>query len=246
MDDRKVGRIVRAARVRLGMRQVDVEPIAEIDQTTMSLVEAGAIGGLTVDVVRAAAGAVGVTLDFEPRLRRGGDAARLLDAGHAQLVEAVIGILRRFDWIVVAEYTFSRYGERGSVDIVAWHALTRSLLLVEVKTRLVDVQELLATLDRKCRVVPPLLARDHGWRRPVGVGRVVVVHDASTARRVVARHAETFSSALPKRSADVRQWVRRPSGPMAGVWFLSFTTRGRGKRSSVTVERVRRPSQRSG
>lgn len=226
------------------MRQVDVEPIAGIDQTTMSLVEAGAIGGLTVGVVRAAAGAVRVTLEFEPRLRRGGDAARLLDAGHAQLVEATIGVLRRYGWIVSAEYTFSYYGERGSVDIVAWHPATRTLLLVEVKTRLVDVQELLATLDRKCRVAPQLLARDRGWR-PEAVGRVVVVLDGSTARRVVARHGETFAAALPARSATVRNWVRRPSGPLAGLWFLSFTTGGRGKGGSVTSERVRRPARRA-
>jgi hypothetical protein len=117
------------------------------------------------------------------------------------------------------------------------------LLLVEVKTRLVDVQELLATLDRKCRVVPALLARDRGWRA-AAVGRLVVAYDASTARRVVARHAETFSAALPARSAAVRQWLRRPAGPLAGLWFLSPTTGGRGKHASVTAERVRRASRR--
>jgi hypothetical protein len=241
MEDRKVGRVIRASRVRLRMRQVDVEPIAQIDQTTMSLVEAGAISGLTVGVVRAAANAVGVTLDFEPRLRRGGDVARLLDAGHAQLVEAVIRVLRRHSWIPIAEYTFSHYGERGSVDIVAWHPATATLIIVEIKTRIVDVQELLATLDRKCRVVPQLLARDRGWR-PGSVGRVVVVLDASTARRVVARHASTFESALPARSAEVRRWVRMPSGPIAGLWFLSSTTGGRARADSVIPERVRRPS----
>jgi hypothetical protein len=37
-------------------------------------------------------------------------------------------------WQVVVEYTFNHYGDRGSVDVVAWHAGAGALLLVEVKS----------------------------------------------------------------------------------------------------------------
>jgi hypothetical protein len=43
---------------------------------------------------------------------------------------------------------------------VGWHAETRTLLIIEVKSRIADVQDLHATMDRKCRVVPGLLARE--------------------------------------------------------------------------------------
>ncbi len=226
------------------MRQSDVEDVSGVDQTTASLVERGALGGLTVGVIRTVGDAVGVQLEFEPRLRRGGDVPRLLDRGHAALVELVIRILRRIGWEVVAEYTFNHYGDRGSVDIVAWHAASRTLLLVEVNTRLVDVQELLASFDRKCRVVPNLLARERGWG-PSGVARLVVVEDQSTARRVVAQHEQTFVAALPMRAREVRRWLSAPSGSIAGLWFLSSTTGGRTKRDSASLQRVRKPRPRS-
>jgi transcriptional regulator with XRE-family HTH domain len=238
VDDRRVGRLIRAARVRKGWRQADVETASGVDQTTVSLIEAGRIGGFTVNTVRLVADAVGVPIELWPRMSAA-DATRLLDEGHARLVETVLRLLHDRGSETIAEYTFSRYGERGSVDIVSWHAATRTLLIVEIKTVLLDVQDLLATLDRKCRVVPQLLARERGWR-PLVVARLVVVEDRSTARSVVAAHRATFDSALPGRSRAARQWVAAPSGPLAGLWFLSSTNGIHGNHRSGAVGRVRR------
>ena len=62
----------------------------------------------------------------------------------------------------MVEYTFNHYGERGSVDVVAYHAGHRALLIVEVKTRLTDLQAFLASFGRKLRVVPALVRDDRG------------------------------------------------------------------------------------
>ena len=148
------------------------------------------------------------------------EVARLLDAGHAQLAEAVIALVQAAGWAVIVEYTFSHYGERGSVDIVGWHAASRAMLIVEIKTRLLDVQELLSTLDRKFRLVPQLLARERGWT-PLAVGRVVIVEESAGARRTVRSHAATFDAALPDRAWAVRGWLARPVGALSGLWFLS-------------------------
>lgn len=67
------------------------------------------------------------------------EVTKLLDAGHARLADRVVGLLRAAGWAVIVEYTFSHYGERGSVDIVAWHAAARTLFIVEIKTILLDV-----------------------------------------------------------------------------------------------------------
>jgi len=216
-----------------------VEAACGVDQTTVSLIETGRADRFTLHTVRLVADAVGVTLELAPRMTAA-EVTRLLDEGHARLVEAVLRILSVRAWQTVAEYTFSHYGERGSVDIVAWHAAARTLLIVEIKTLLLDVQELLATLDRKCRVVPALLARDRGWH-PAVVARMVVVEDRATARRVVATHRATFDSVLPARSRRARQWIGGPDGPLAGLWFLSSTTGVRGNQWSVGVRRVRKP-----
>jgi transcriptional regulator with XRE-family HTH domain len=239
VDDRRVGRLVRAARLRKGWRQADVETACGVDQTSVSLIEAGRIGGFTVDTVRLVADAVGVVLELWPRMPAA-DVTRLLDEGHARLVETVLRVLHSHSWETIAEYTFSHYGERGSVDVVAWHAGTGTVLIIEIKTVLLDVQEVLATLDRKCRVVPQLLAKERGWR-PAAIGRLVIVEDRSTARRVVATHRATFDSALPARSRRARGWVAAPSGPLAGVWFLSSTNGIHGEQRSGAVRRVRSP-----
>ena len=43
-------------------------------------------------------------------------------------------------------------GERGVIDILAWHAATRTLLVIELKTEIVDINELMGTVDRKRRL----------------------------------------------------------------------------------------------
>jgi transcriptional regulator with XRE-family HTH domain len=240
MDDRRVGRLVKAARLRRGWRQADVEAASGMDQTTISLVESGRLATFTLHTIRAIADSVGAPLELSPRLLAS-EISQLLDQGHAALVEAVLAHLRSIGWETIAEFTFNRYGDRGSVDIVAWHAASRALLIVEVKTRLLDVQELLGTLDRKCRVVPLILARDRGWHG-VSIGRLVVVAEHSAARRVVSEHAVTFASTLPQRGHEIRRWLAAPSGPLGGLWFLPGTNgvRTRGQGAGTRRRRLRR------
>jgi len=243
MDDQRVGAIIRAVRRRRGWRQSDLARRADVHQAWVSLAERGHLGSLRVDAVRRIGVALDIGLPFDPRWR-GADLARLLDEDHAALVENVVRFLRENAWEVTVEYSFNHYGDRGSVDIVGWHAETRTLLIIEVKSRIADVQDLHATMDRKCRVVPGLLARERGWRA-LSVGRVLVVVDTTTVRRMVARHAVTFDAALPERTSAVRRWLRRPAGPVAGIWFLPPNTRGDGKQFSTSPHRVRsrpRPS----
>jgi transcriptional regulator with XRE-family HTH domain len=236
VDDRRVGRLIRAARHRHGWRQVDVEAACGVDQTSVSLIERGHLRSFTLDTLTRVAEAVGVRLELQPRLTAA-EVACLLDAGHARLVEQVVALLQRAGWEVHVEFTFSHDGERGSVDVLAWRAATRTLLIVEVKTRLLDVQELLATLDRKCRLVPRLISSEGPWR-PVSVGRLLVVEESSVARRIVTAHAATFGVALPARSRSVRVWITAPAGDLAGLWFVSGTNGGRTDR--------RRPGRRGG
>lgn len=233
--------MIRRARVRKGWRQADVEAACGVDQTTISLIEDGRIERCTVRTVRLVGDAVGIPLELLARISPA-EAAQLLDEGHAALVELVLRLLHESGWETIAEFTFSHYGERGSVDIVAWHATTRTLLIVEIKTRLIDLQELLATLDRKVRLAPQLLARQRGWV-PQRIARLLVVEEGATARRVVAEHRTIFDSAFPARSRQVRRWLATPSDPLSGLWFLSSTTHSRNKRRSGAIQRVRRPKR---
>ena len=152
MDDARVGRAVRGVRIRKGLRQADVGTAAGVAQDTVSRLERGELGGMTVDRIRAIGAAVGVLIDLQPRWH-GGELDGLLGARHSALHEAVAARLATLtDWTLVPEATFSEFGERGAVDILAWHAPTRTVLVIELKTEIVDVQEMLGTLDRKRRL----------------------------------------------------------------------------------------------
>src|SRR5206468_12329139 len=98
------------------------------------------------------------------------------------------------------------------------------LLFVEVKTRVVDVQELHATFDRKARIVPKLIARDRGWR-PAFVSKLLVVADSHANRDALRRHAATFTARFPGRSRAARRWIDEPIGEFAGLLFLPVVGR---------------------
>jgi hypothetical protein len=59
------------------------------------------------------------------------------------------------------------------IDILAWHPTRGVLLVIELKTEVVDVNEMLGTLDRMRRLAQGI-ARSRGWQ-PRAVGTWVVI-----------------------------------------------------------------------
>ena len=237
MDDQQVGAVLRAIRRHRGLRQLDVAMRAGLSQTVVSDLERGHLDQVTLGTIRRAARALEVALPITPRWR-GGDLARLLDAGHAGLVEGVVATLQALGWEAQVERSFNHFGERGSIDVLAWLRPARALLIIEVKTRLVDLQDLMSSHDRKVRVAT-LLAADLLGNRPLAIGRVVVVADTSVNRRVVASHRATFAATYPARTPEVRSWLAAPSGPLAGLWFLPPMPDGNGIQRRGGPSRVR-------
>jgi transcriptional regulator with XRE-family HTH domain len=223
MDDRRVGLVLRTLRRRKAWRQRDVADKAHVSQQFIAELESGQVEHMDLARSRRVAAVLGASLEIMPRWR-GPELDRLLDADHAGLVDRVASALRAADWEVITEWTFSHFGERGSIDLVGWHAATSALVIVEVKSRVVDIQALLSSVDRKARLAPSLLV-DRGWRS-ASVGRLLVLPDGSTGRDVLARHPASLGAAFPDRGVAVRRWLQTPSGPMAGVWFVRYTTKG--------------------
>ena len=106
------------ARQRKQWRQDDLAAAAGVSRALVALAESGAIERLTVRSVRRIAAPLEMRMPFTP-LWNGGEADRLRDRDHARLVDDVVTVLRRYGWEVIVEWTFSHYGERGSIDIVA-------------------------------------------------------------------------------------------------------------------------------
>lgn len=202
MRDLEAGRLLRMLRIRRGWRLRDVAQRCGLSTATVGRTELGSIG--SVRVLRAHAAALDVRAEWR-LVGRGADLARLLDEEHAAIVEALAAAFQRDGWRVEAEASYSEYGERGRVDLLAFHADGRILAVVEVKTELADLQDLFGGLSVKARLAPRLAGRLN-W----GAARVVsVLAVAATARNrsVVGLHPALFGP-------FERRWLRERGLPM--------------------------------
>ncbi len=236
MDDVRVGRTLRALRHRLGWRQVDVAIAADLTGDDVSRAELGRMHD--VRKLRRHGAALGAEVAVTVRWR-GGEVDRLLDGGHAALATAVTEMLVDLGWEVHPEVSYSIFGERGSIDLLAWHALSRTLLVIEIKTELTSMEATLRKLDEKTRLAPQIAADRFGWRPERGA-HLLVLPAVSTPRRQVARHAALLDRSFPLRADAVRAWLRRPTGAMGGVLFVPVARSTRGRNGGVNRQRVRR------
>lgn len=230
MNDATAGRALRVLRRRQHLRQLDVARRAGVSQQLVSKVECGHLGSVNVATLRGILAAVEADLVTIVRWR-GGELDRLLDERHAAVVSQIAGLLRRRGWDVLLEATFSEYGERGSIDLLAWHAATRTLLVVEVKTEVASAEEMLRRHDAKVRLAPKI-GRDRFGEAPRQVGRLLVLDESGRNRRRVDRLEAILRSAYPARGGDVRAWLASPMGNLSGLVFLTVASRSQPTRTT--------------
>jgi len=219
MNDLRVGRIIRAVRVHARMTQSDVSDLADVDRSVLTDLEHGRLEQVSLRTARRLCKPLEIDLVVEASWR-GGAVDRLLDRDHAAVVNHVVHVLTAVGWTVEAELTFNEFGDRGSVDVVAWHPEHRVLVIIEVKTAFADLRAMLMSLSRKVRVVPGVLQEQRGWRRR-HLGRLLVVIGSTANRGVVTHHEALFTTTFPARSREVLAWIRHPDRDLAGLWFVS-------------------------
>jgi hypothetical protein len=217
MDPVRFGNDMRLLRRRRGWTQQHLADVARVPRWVVSAAERGDGDRIGFDrvapIVRALGGYLSVRILFQ-----GEGLDRLRDQRHAALVERMVGRLLDHGWEIVTEVSFNFYGERGSIDILAWHPGTGALLVVEVKSVVPEIGGMLMTLDRKVRLAPEL-ARARGWE-PTSISRLLVLPEHRTARRRIEEHAATFRLAFPQRNREVSRWLRKPDGTLSGLLFL--------------------------
>jgi transcriptional regulator with XRE-family HTH domain len=233
VDTVAFGRGFKALRLRKRLRQDDLAADAGVSRGAIARIEQGYADKVTVETLEKVARPLGARVVC--RLSWNGEFLdRLLDAEQAAIVEQVVRLLAAAGWLVATEVSFNVWGERGSIDVLAFHPGTRVLLIVEVKSVVPDVQATLVTLDRKVRLGQGI-GRKRGWD-PAAVARLLVVRENRTTRRRIEEHATTFGNAFPDRARAIRTWLPRPDArrPLRGLWFLSSESQ------AVAKQRVRR------
>ena len=202
-------------------------------------VERGALGSIPLAKVRRIAETLGARFDTLVRWH-GADLGRLLDARHAATHETMAVLLGSLDgWQFEPEVSFSIYGERGIIDILAWHPGRRMLLVIELKTEIVEVSGLLGSMDQRRRLAPQIAAR-FGWN-DVDVSTWVVVADSRTNRRALAAHVNVLRAKMPIDGRGIPGWLRDPAKRFDALSFLPHRHAVTVRRPVAPVRRVQAP-----
>lgn len=239
MDDQRFGSVVRAVRIRRSWRQADLAATARVSPSTISRIERGHVDGFSLATIRAVAIALDVRTELVARWRAG-DLDRLLNSKHSALHEHVARFFRDDlpGWIMEPEVSFAVYGERGVIDILAWHPGRRALLVIELKTDIADVNDLVGMVDRKRRLARGI-ARERGWD-PASVAVWVIVAGGRTNRARIAAHGAMLRAAYPTDGRAIKRWLRNPIGPCSALSMWQDLRPGSAKAVLRPIRRVRR------
>lgn len=133
-DDRRLAAASKVLRHRLGISQAGLVGTGK-SRHIPAAIEDGDAGRLRLDDVRAHFARLGatirVTVWFEGALLD-----RLIDAEHAEVVEAGVRELQKSQWPVVqTEVTFNKWGERGSIDFLGVHEPQSAVMIARRRAR---------------------------------------------------------------------------------------------------------------
>jgi hypothetical protein len=210
---------LKAVRRKLSLAQTALAALADVPVRDVMAIEGGRAGDVRLDRIWSVFEAV----DGRARLStwwHGAASDRLLDERHAGLLESALRVMRNRGSETAAEVSFSKFGERGSIDILAGYRPTLALAVGEVKGSIGAMEEMHRRLDVKERHAPALGQERFGWHARI-VGRLLILPEDRSIRRLVDRHAATMATVYPARGREVRAWLRQPDRPLRGLWFLS-------------------------
>jgi transcriptional regulator with XRE-family HTH domain len=240
VDDGAFGAAVRVLRIRRGWRQSDLAAAAHVSRATLSRIERGLAGGIVLDRLRAIAKVLDMRLALLARWR-GAELDRLINAAHSALHEEVAEFFEPMtDWVLQPEVSFSFYGERGVIDCLGYHAIRGVLLVIELKTDLVDIQEMIGKVDRKRRLALKI-AEERGWKVSM-VAVWVILADSPTNARRIERHRSVLRAAFPDDGRTMAGWLRAPARAVSALslWKSRSVRTGMGGRGLATRQRVAR------
>lgn len=219
MDDLAFGRLVRILRTRRGWRQEDLAARARMSRPKLGRIERGNLPSISIADLRLLGAALDLRIEVLAR-GRGADVDRILNARHSEMHEILAELFHNLPgWAAAPEVSFAVWGERGVIDILAWHPGRRALLVIELKTELVDPAGLVATVDRYRRLAT-VVAAERGWGEAASVSCWVVLAHSRTNHRRVAAHRSMLRAAYPDDGRRMRSWLVDPTGPIAALSFL--------------------------
>ena len=221
MSDARAGAALRAVRIRRGWRQQDVADRAGVARTIVARLERGRLDEVAGRRARPRRRRLDVRLDIVAAGRAANSnawsmRATLLCTKRLARLSALPG------WQVEPEVSFAIYGERGS-STVGWHAGRRALLVIELKTEIVDVQALIGpSIGRRLAAAR---RRRSGMAAAAGVD-VGLLAESRTKRSGSGRTRHSAPRRLPTDGRGLAGWLADPMARVDGLTFLPYCSHG--------------------
>jgi transcriptional regulator with XRE-family HTH domain len=196
------------ARISLDLTQQQIAARVGVSRSYIAKVELGQTDPpLTmVDRIAEALG-LDVSLDIRQPVFHGGP--RVRDSVHARCSAYVDRHLRALGWATAREVEIVHGRSHGWIDLLAFDQRTRTLLIIEIKTRLDDPGALERQLGWYERMAwQP--ARRLGWR-PTRVVSIVLALASDGVERVVRAHRDLLAMAFPRRAHEVAGCLEDPT-----------------------------------
>ncbi len=215
----RLGAEIRRSRHRRRERQQDVSTRAGIGRSSLSLIERGRGGTLSLDTWQLLSMAVGRRLEFRLTADTLGQPA---DAGHLAVQELVLRLGRAAGFARTFELPTRPADPSRSADVGLRHDRRALLILVECWNTIGDVGAAARASERKRAEAEALSVASgplglDGMAQPYRVRSCWVVRATARNRALVARYPEVFAARFPGSSVG---WVRAlitgvepPTGP---------------------------------
>jgi transcriptional regulator with XRE-family HTH domain len=218
--------VIRGGRLARGWTQKELGERAEVAQSVVAAVEAGA--GTRIESLDRICRALDGELILDVRLPYAGEPVRQADRAHARCVGSARRQLEVAGYVCVTEQEIRDGPWRGWIDLVAYDAVRRRIVICEIKTELRDAGALERQVERyvrSCLVV----ARERGWTvEEIGVIVIVLATAANDAFLVANR--QVMDGAFPVRGrAAVAALLER--APAQGRMLVMLDPRRRGRRA---------------
>lgn len=181
----QVGATIHEVRSAMGWSQRELGRRAGLSQSEISKIERCVVDQLTFDVAGRLMDSLGIRAMLDLRAPFIADRRRQRDGGHARCLAYVARRLERLGWSVLTEVEIVSGTARGWIDVLAYRAADRTLLVIEVKTEIEDLGQVQRQLGWYAREAWRA-ARGAGWRPAVATAVLLVLASARNHERIAA------------------------------------------------------------
>jgi len=205
--------VSRKVRLELRLTQAQVADAAHVSRGYVAAIEAGTANP-TLDAVERIGTVLGLETDLILRPPTLIESSRQRDLVHARSIAYVERRLRAAGWETAHEVEIIQGRSHGWIDIVAFQPTSECLLVIEIKTRLIDLVSVERQMGWYGRAGGDVAHRT-GWL-PRRIVAWLLVLASEEVDRVIATNTQLHRAGFPLRARGMLEWLSDDRHPLTG------------------------------